>query len=320
MPPETSCRRDAVVTHGALADDSGHKVYGGSSALTLSGKTTINYQENGSSTVAEYMAGAPGTTIAWDLSGNDSDYFSIQIENQSNTYNPRRAMLAFSSSPNYEDPADADSDNRYEVTIHASDGTDSGTLQVIVVVANEWLDNDEVPLIVGTARVGETLTTDEHLISHRGRFFYKWLRSDGNSDTIIEGAYDSSYTLTDADEGKAIKVQLTARLERTSQPLTSEPTAVVAPNVPVPGNSPASGAPTIRGTAQVDETLTVDTSSITDADGPDRRQIQLPLDSERWGHRLRHIPRDRGGLYPSRPRPGQDHQGPGVICRRRGQH
>ena len=256
---------DAVVTHGALADDSGHKVYGGSSVLTLSGKTTINYQENGSSTVAEYMAGAPGTTIAWDLSGNDSDYFSIHIENQSNMYNPRRAMLAFSSSPNYEDPADADSDNRYEVTIHASDGTDSGTLHVIVVVANEWLDNDEVPVIVGTARVGETLTTDEHLISHPGPFLYQWLRNDGNTDTIVEGAYDSSYTLTDADEGKAIKVRVKPVWKE--RWLTSEPTVVVAPNVPVPGNSPASGAPTIRGTAQVDETLTVDTSSITDADG-----------------------------------------------------
>ena len=38
---------------------------------------------------------------------------------------------------------------------------------------------------------------------------------------------------------------------------------------PPPGNSPASGAPTISGTAQADETLTADTSGIADEDGLD---------------------------------------------------
>ena len=40
-------------------------------------------------------------------------------------------------------------------------------------------------------------------------------------------------------------------------------------NTPPPANTPATGAPTITGTAQVGETLTVDTSAIADADGLD---------------------------------------------------
>ena len=40
-------------------------------------------------------------------------------------------------------------------------------------------------------------------------------------------------------------------------------------NTPPPANTPATGAPTITGTAQVGETLTVDTSDIEDADGLD---------------------------------------------------
>ena len=250
-----------VLAHDALPDDSGHKVYGEPSALTLSGETTVNYRENGQDPVADYTAGSQGANIAWDLSGDDKDHFSILI-----SYNPRRVRLAFNSSPNYEDPTDADSDNRYEVTIHASDGTNAGILRVTVVVVNKLLDNDEVPVIVGTAQVGETLTIDTHLLSHPGPYFYKWLRNDGNTDEIISGAYDSSYTLTEADEGKRIKVRLSPHGSPWRR-LTSEPTAVVAPKIPLPGNSPATGAPVIRGTAQVDETLTADTSGITDADG-----------------------------------------------------
>ena len=40
-------------------------------------------------------------------------------------------------------------------------------------------------------------------------------------------------------------------------------------NTPPPANTPATGAPTITGTAQVGETLTVDTTAISDADGLD---------------------------------------------------
>ena len=45
--------------------------------------------------------------------------------------------------------------------------------------------------------------------------------------------------------------------------VTSEFTGEVAPQ----SNSPATGDPTISGTAQVGETLTVDTSGIADTDG-----------------------------------------------------
>ena len=47
--------------------------------------------------------------------------------------------------------------------------------------------------------------------------------------------------------------------------LTSEPTAEVEPRP----NTPATGAPTISGTAQVGQTLAADTSGITDEDGLD---------------------------------------------------
>ena len=66
------------------------------------------------------------------------------------------------------------------------------------------------PGIIGTVRAGETLTaTTDHIADEDGLtgavFNYQWVRSG----TDIEGETTSTYTMTDADEGKAIKVRVT---------------------------------------------------------------------------------------------------------------
>ena len=79
-------------------------------------------------------------------------------------------------------------------------------------------------------------------------------------------ATSSTYTLQASDEGKAIQVQVSFTDDAgNDESLTSEATDPVA--AATQPNSPATGAPTISGTAQVGETLTVDTSGIADADG-----------------------------------------------------
>ena len=256
---------DAVVSHDAVSDDAGHKVAGSSSSLTLSGDTSPEYEENGEGSVATYWVSDSDAAVTWALSGDDSAHFSIS---GGSWY----GILSFISPPNYEDPTDTDTDNRYKVTIQASDGTNEAKLQVTVVVTNVWLDADELPTVAGTAQVGETLTADTSLISFDHDYvgpFYFWLRSDGTTDTEIEGAsWSSSYTLVAADEGHTIKVRVNFYTEADKfVSLTSEPTAVVAANPNSPANSPATGAPTISGAAYVGNTLTADTSGISDADG-----------------------------------------------------
>ncbi|MDE0137660.1 MAG: hypothetical protein OXM57_03255 [bacterium] len=51
------------------------------------------------------------------------------------------------------------------------------------------------------------------------------------------------------------------------QATTTTTAATTTTTTATPSNSPATGAPTISGTAQVGQTLTVDTSGIADADG-----------------------------------------------------
>ena len=251
---------DAVVSHDAVSDDAGHKVDVPPSLLTLSGDTTLHILENGSRYVAGYRVSGTDGPLTWSLSGDDSDDFKIFSGGTVN----------WVSSPNYEEPTDADTDNQYRVTIQASDGTNEAKLQVTVVVINIPLDVDEVPTVAGTAQVGETLTADTSLISfdpHGLGPWYFWLRSDGTTDTEIEGARgNSSYMLVPADEGNTIKVRVNLYTYEFVS-LTSEPTAVVAADPNSPANSPGTGAPTISGTAYVGNTLTADTSDISDADG-----------------------------------------------------
>ena len=219
------------MSHDAVADDAGHKVFGNSSSLTLSGDTTINYAENGEGSVATYTLSGSDGSITWSLSGDDSDDFSLAGESAT------RRELSFTSSPNYEGPTDADTDNQYDVTIQASDGTNTSTLQVTVFVTNVLHDADELPVITGTARVGETLTVDTSPIPDTDQdttFGYQWIRTDGGTDTNIDGANSSSYTLTDDDEGKTIKVRVTftdddGNEETLTSSATPTPTATATP-------------------------------------------------------------------------------------------
>ena len=131
-----------------------------------------------------------------------------------------------------------------------------------------------VPLISGTAQVGETLTADTSGIADADgltnvSYSYQWIRNDGTSDTDITGATDSSYTLVAADEGQTIKVEVSfADDAANGETLTSTATEAVSFAVQQQtANNPATGRPTISGTAQVGETLTADTSDISDAEG-----------------------------------------------------
>ena len=127
-----------------------------------------------------------------------------------------------------------------------------------------------LPTITGTAQVGETLTADTTGISDddgldNAAFAYQWLADDAE----IDGANASTYTLVAADAGKAIKVRVSFTDDAgNDEQLTSAGTGAVAA-APPPPNTPATGLPTITGTAQVGETLTADTTGISDDDGLD---------------------------------------------------
>ena len=123
------------------------------------------------------------------------------------------------------------------------------------------------PTINGTIRVGETLTAGISGIADEDGltnvvFSYQWMADDTN----IQGATASTYTLTEDDEGRTIKVTVSfTDAEGHQESRTSEPTGAVEA---APDTS-ATGQPTISGTVQVGETLTADVTGIADEDGLD---------------------------------------------------
>ena len=238
-------------------------------------------------TVVEYSSVSMGAASA-DLFSNVGGSGNLQIKSLWSHIPGRDLRLAFDEGvPNAADytlqvgglslefPEDSSGASSFKWNDVDVDWEDGQLIRVRIVPTAE---NDAqpantpatgVPAIRGTAQVGETLAADTSGIADADglsdvSYAYQWIRTDGGTDTDIAGATDSTYTLTNDDQGKTIKLKVWLIDDNgNSETLTSAATAAVASRP----NTPATGLPTISGTVQVDQTLTADTSGITDADG-----------------------------------------------------
>ena len=165
------------------------------------------------------------------LSGTDSEDFTLSSS----------GVLAFNEAPNFEERADSNRDNRYQVTLEAreqGDGASVGRLSVTVRVSNV----DEPGVVetnVEEPRVGQTVRLnleDEDSGEHVSE--WKWERGEPSSPCgtvdsptvttweAISGTTSSSYTPTAVDQGHCIRVTAfyndRAGTGRTEQFLTTE--------------------------------------------------------------------------------------------------
>ena len=140
------------------------------------------------------------------------------------------------------------------------------------VLNNSFVTNTPAtgaPTITGTAQVGQTLTAGTTAIVDADgltsvSYTYQWIRTADGVDTNISMATASTYTLVTADLGTTIKVTVSFTDDASkAETRTSAATAAVS----AAPNTPATGAPTITGTAQVGQTLTAGTTAIMDANG-----------------------------------------------------
>jgi len=118
------------------------------------------------------------------------------------------------------------------------------------------------PVILGNPTEDETVTVDASGISDAdglGSFSYQWYADN----VAISGATTTSLLLGDTLVGKSITVTVSyTDGDGNPESVTSSAVGPVA-NI----NDNPSGAPLIQGTVDVGETVTADTSSITDDDG-----------------------------------------------------
>ena len=133
------------------------------------------------------------------------------------------------------------------------------------------------PGIDGSPRAGETLTATTSAVADQDGmtgavFTYQWIRHDlaTATDTDIEGATGSTYTVTAADEGKGFKVRVNFTDDAGNEESVTSYALVASPaptRTREPANSPATGAPALDGSAVVGKTLTATTTGIGDDDG-----------------------------------------------------
>ena len=135
----------------------------------------------------------------------------------------------------------SDDDQGKTVKVRVSFTDDAGneeTLTSEATAAIEARANNPAtgqPTISGTAQVGETLTVDTSGIDDEDgmesvTYVYQWLSGDGASETDIAGATSVTYTLSDDEEGKTVKVRVSFTDDAGNEEiLTSEATAVVGP-------------------------------------------------------------------------------------------
>ena len=145
------------------------------------------------------------------LSGTDSEDFTLSSS----------GVLAFNEAPNFEERADSNRDNRYQVTMEAreqGDGTSVGHLNVTIRVTN--VDEPGMVLTnVEEPRVGQTVRLNvEDEDGGENVREWKWERGEPNSPCgtvdsptvttweTISGATNSSYTPTVADQAHCIRV------------------------------------------------------------------------------------------------------------------
>ena len=248
-------------------------------ALTSAATATVAAKPNSPATGAPTIGGTPqvGETLTADVSGiADPDgltnvsyiYQWIADDGTTDTDIRDAADSTYTLS-------DEDEDKAIKVRVSFTDDADheetltSAATGVVAAKPNSQATG--APTIGGTPQVGQTLTVDTSAIADEDgltsvSYSYQWVSNDGTTDTDIAGQTNSTYTLVAADAGKSIKVRVSfaADADR-EETLSSAATGVVTAKP----NSQATGLPTISGTTQVGETLTVDTSAIADEDGLD---------------------------------------------------
>ena len=172
-------------------------------------------------------------------------------------------------------PAFTLTDLAYETTYEVQAALDSGFVDGLATTTFSTPNLSEVgltPLSPGDGTLGLRMTRP----TSGGRvdgYLLQWKSGDEEYDDTdtserqadVPGPGDREHTITGLDNG----VEYTLRAMAYNDNGVGVPSSEVRGTPEAPPNSPARGAPTISGTAQVGETLTADTEGIEDDDGLD---------------------------------------------------
>ena len=256
---------------------------------TLTADTTGIADEDGLTNVSySYQWIRSNGTTDTDLAGEESSTYTLVAADEGKTI---KVKVSF-----------ADDANNLETLT-------SGATAAVAARLNSPATG--APAISGTAQVGETLTASTSDFADQdgldnATFSYQWLADD----SAIPDATGSTYTLVPADQGKTIKVKVSFTDDANNlETLTSAATGCGGCQAQHCAHGPAHHQREGPGGRDAD-------GFHLEHRGPGwvgQCHLQLSV----AGGRLGHYRRDRFDLHPCACRRGQEHQGQGVLCRRR---
>ena len=234
----------------------------GGNAVVTSGQTAVVVARAPASTAPPLVSGTARDGHA--LTATDGSWIgtpTIDLDREwQRCDSSGNACVAMSAAAGYTlAPGDVGHTIRVRVTGTNGAGSSGALSDPTAVVQAAAPANTLLPAITGTARDGQTLTVSNGTWTGTPtvELTRRWLRCDG-ACTEIPNATGTSYTLTPADVGNTIRVEVTGANGGGATPVTTPPTAVVAATPPANTAGPA-----ISGTARDGQTLTVSAGTWT---------------------------------------------------------
>jgi methionine-rich copper-binding protein CopC len=138
----------------------------------ITSAATASFAENGTGTV--YTATATdadsGTTLTYSLGGTDVALFNI---------NASTGVVTFKTAPNFESPADAGTNNVYDITVTANDGVNTSAVKAVTVTVTDLVESLAGQSVIDLGSYGKLIRPVQ---VDGGKWYYHWDRSgDGTS-------------------------------------------------------------------------------------------------------------------------------------------
>ena len=171
----------------------------------ITGDKAIDYAENGTAAADTYTAtDQDGDTLTWGLDGDDKADFEISDA----------GVLTFKKKPDFEKPADDDTDNVYMVTVTATGGTPSNTGELKVEITVTDVDEDgKVTLNQPQPQVGRSMAASGPADPDTPVSDPRWQWSRGSTSTgpwtDIDKATSESRTPNSDDENMYLRATVT---------------------------------------------------------------------------------------------------------------
>ncbi|HEY7422171.1 MAG TPA: hypothetical protein VH541_09170, partial [Gaiellaceae bacterium] len=223
------------------AIDSAGNTATASYSWTISASAPANTQPpqiSGTAAVGQQLQADPGT---W--SGAPAPTFSYQWQRCDSSANNCNPIQGATNTTYTITNADAGSTLNVAVTGTNSSGSGQAVSAATSQVAQTPPANTQAPQISGTAAVGQQLQASPGTWSGAPAptFTYQWQRCDssGNNCNPIQGATNTTYTVTNADAGSTLNVAVTGTNNAGSAQATSAATGLVPqPNSLLPHSTP----------------------------------------------------------------------------------